>query len=617
MFDALRRMIFPIIIIVLLFFGGMIVLEWGLGLSGRQQFVDANLAGEINGTQVSWQEYNQIYNNLLQYQQRQSDVDELPESQVREIQRAAWEQLVVDQLMLQKIQENSIVVTDEELYNYLRYSPPAELQALPYFQTNGEFDYQKYVSAMTDPQAAPFWAQIEAAAVNDIAKMKAQELAMQTAVVTEPEVREWYLAGTEKVKVGMINVDFKRFSTPAPIVSAEQVEAYFNENREEYTINARAALNLVMIEKAPSPADVEVAYNKAMAIYDSIQAGSDFAEMARIYSDDPGSKEEGGDLGWFPRGQMVPEFERYAFQMDEGDVSEPVKSDFGWHIIKVHGKRTDMEKQRGSDEEQPVEKIHASHILIEAVASQETLDQAYRRLTDFRADAVSDGFFAAAEEHRFPVRNTDLFFRGGNIQYLGADPKAGIFAFENEVDAISEVYENNSAVYVVQVAEKREAGQATFEEARQRAELDLQRSLIREHCTDTAQAIYNDIMSGMDPKTAAERHGEEYETPEAFGRSGYVPGIRQDPMAIGAAFALKTPGEITKPVDHDQGVVIFELISKESPDMSQYTEARDSVRTVVLNRKRQDLYSAWIQYMVENSDIKNYVQEALDAQRLP
>jgi len=613
MFDTLRRMIVPIIIIVLLFFGGMIVLEWGMGLSGRSAATEANLAGEINGEQVTWTQYRQIVDNMIQQESQASD-SEIPDSKISQIQAQAWQTLVQNTLMEQQVRKHAIVVTDDEVYQYLRYQPPMELRTMAAFQTDGKFDYQKYLQAMVDPQAAPFWAQIEPAARQDLAKMKVQEAVIQTAHVTEDEVRDWFLASTEKVKVGMINVGYDRFSRPPPSSTPEELQAYFEANRDKYQIGERAALNVVLLETKPSPADWEKAYNDAMAIYDSLQNGADFEDMARTYSQDPGSRDKGGDLGWFPRGQMVSDFDKYAFQLKKGEISEPVRTQFGWHIIKLLGRRTEMEVPRGKKEKEEVEKIHAEHILIQAVASTDTKDALYQRLDKFHSEAVANGFLKAAKDNELAVRTTGLFQRGHNIQYLGNDAQAGLFAFDNPIDAISDVMDNNSALYVVQVADKKPAGDATFEESEQRVELDLQLDKVGKICLDTADAIYADIKGGMDVKKAAKKHGEEYETPEPFERSSYVQGLRKDPIAIGAAFGLTKPGQVSEPAPYSQGVVIFQLIERITPDMSEFTAKHDSIYNVVLMNKRQELYNRWMQYQVENASIKNYVQEALEEQ---
>ena len=338
MFKTLRRMILPIIIIVLLCFGGLIVLEWGMGFSRRGQYIDANVAAVINGMEVSWETYNRAYQSLYQIESENTD-EELPESKIREIQQTVWRQLLHDHLIMQEVAKHNLVVTDDELYAFLRYNPPAELQQLPYFQTDGRFDYQKYVSSMANPQDAVFWASVEPFAKENVLKQKLQEMIIQAAHVTESEIKDFYLTLNEKIKVGMVNVGYDRFSKPPPRSTDEELEEYFNEHKDDYPIDERAALNIALIEKKPQPLDWERTYNKAMAIYDSIQAGADFGEMAGRYSEDPASAKEGGDLGWFGPGKMAKEFENACRKSGVGSVTDPVRTQFVYHLIKVTGKR--------------------------------------------------------------------------------------------------------------------------------------------------------------------------------------------------------------------------------------------------------------------------------------
>ncbi len=611
MFETLRRMIFPIIIIVLLCFGGLIVLEWGLGLSRRGQATEANVAGVINGQEVPWETYNRAYQSLYQMESENTD-EELPESKIREIQETAWRRVLHDHLIMQEVAKHNLVVTDDELYAFLRYNPPAELQRLSPFQTDGQFDYQKYFASMSNPQDARLWASVEPFARESVLKQKLQEMVIQAAYVTEAEVKEFYLTLNEKIKVGVVNVGYDRFSRPPPKSTDEELEAFFNERREDYPMDERAALNLALIEKKPQALDWERTYNKAMMIYDSIQAGADFGEMAGSYSEDPVSAKDGGDLGWFSRGQMVEEFDRRVFSMKEGEISEPVRSTFGWHIIKLHGFKEELERPRGKEEQELVQKAHASHILVKTEAGQETLDQAYRRLEEFHTAAKKEGFFKAAEDLGFPIKNTAPFFRDKNIQYIGMDRNAGRFAFENEVDAISDVMENPTAFFVARLAQRVPAGLSTFEEARKKVELDMLEYKVSTICRDTANAIYAEIQKGTDIEKAAEMFGEEYETPEEFSRTDYVKGLSRDPMAIGAAFSMKEPGQIVGPVDYDQGTVIFKLLGRTTQDLSDYNAKRDSLQAVILNFKRQELYGRWFESLVEDSDIQNNVERTFE-----
>lgn len=609
MFEALRKMIFPIIIIVLVFFTAMIFLQWGMGLSGRQDYLASNLAAVINGEEISWQEYNRIYNNLYQIEIQNTE-DELPDHKIKELQQSAWQQLLQDRLLTQQVAKHGIIATDEELYGYLRLNPPPELRQMVYFQTDGKFDYQKYINAMADPNAATFWASIEPFVRKEILKLKMQEMVSQMTYVTEAEIKESFLESEEKIRAGMVNVGFERFSRPPPTSTEEELLEFYEKHREQYTINERAALNIVMIEKKPEPYDWEISYNKAKAIYDSIAAGADFTEMAKTYSQDV-TAEDGGDLGWFREGQMVMEFNRRVFSMKGGDISEPVRTEYGWHIIQALGFREEMEVPLGGKEKQKVKKAHASHILIKATPSRETLDKAFARLGEFQSEAVPKGFLKAAKDLRLSVKRTGPFFRGRNIQYIGNDANAGLFAFDNEVDEISEVFENDLAIFVVQVAEKLPAGTATFEETEEKVKMDVVKYKVETLCRDTANAIYEEIKRGTDIKKAAGMFGEEYDTPDQFSRGSYVKGIRRAPEPIGRAFSLTEPGQISEPIDYDQGTIIIQLIEKTTPDLTEFTEKRDSIYNFILVTKQRELYAQWFDNLVKNSEIINNIQTTL------
>jgi len=610
MFDALRKMIFPIIFVVLFFFVAMIVLEWGLGFSGGQQAIDQNLAAVINGEEITWQDYNTIYQSILQTEIRNTPEGDISDDQRRILHDRAWQQLVHDRVILQEVGKRDIRVTADEIYSYLKFSPPPELQVVPSFQTDGKFDYQKYMLAMADPQASPFWASIEPFVKTDIMKLKLQEMIIGTATISEEQVKQAYLRANEKIKVGVVNVSFDRFSRPPPATPDDELRAYFEENRDDYYLDERRGLNVVLMEKAPKPYDWELSYNRAKQIYDSVQAGADFAELAKSYSAD-GSAENGGDLGWFDQGQMVPEFDQKVFSINVGDVTEPVKTQFGWHIIKLHERKEEPAESNSSNQTKPVKKAHASHILIKAEMSRETQDEIYNQLELFRTTAEKSGFLKAAEDLKISVRSAQPFFNGKNIQYIGNNPKVSDFAFNNELNAISDLWENNSSYFVVQVSQILPAGPATFEEATEKLKLNLLKHKVMTICRDTANAIWAEIQAGKDIQIAAKNHGFEYKVLEPFGREDFTSDFRRDPKAIGTAFSMTEPGQMKGPSEYSQGMLILELVDRITPDLTDYNSKRDSIYFNVMSANQQDLYARWFDNLVRNSVITNNVEKAM------
>jgi peptidyl-prolyl cis-trans isomerase D len=606
MFEVLRKMIFPIILIVLLLFVAMIVLQWGREITGRDRFGAPNVAGVVNGEQIPMDAYNRLYENLYRSESEKNNGD-LPETRNRELEQQAWQQLVHEYLLKQEAAKHNIVITDDEVYQYLKYSPPAYLQSSPSFQTDGKFDYQKYIGAMADPQASGFWSQLEPGIKSDLVRMKMQEMVIQAVEVTEPEVKEAFLDAQEKVKVGYINVPQRRFGDKIAKPTDDELRKYFEAHKDAYKQEERAVLNIARIEKRPSTLDSANAYATVKAIYDSLQSGADFAEMAKAHSQD-NSAASGGEIGAFTQGSMVPEFDKVAFSLKDGELSSPFRTQFGWHIIKHHGYEEVKETKDGKQE--TVRKAKVSHILIRLETSQNTIDEDYRKLGDFLTAAKEQGFTAAAKEAGLKMETPPPFEKGAPIVGLGFDPTASDFAFNNPANTISEAMENNSSVYVLQVAQRYPAGPSTFEESRNIVKNEVDADKLEKLCADTANVIYGEIKRGVDPKTAAKNHGADFLTSDLFSRTTtYVPELGRDPKAIGTAFSLTTVGQFSEPVAYDAGVVIFQLLERQTPEMTLFNEKRDSVYNAVKMAKQQDMYSKWYEGLVKISKIENNIEK--------
>ncbi|MCB2230657.1 peptidylprolyl isomerase [bacterium] len=608
MFEALRKMIFPIIVITLLFFVAMIVLEWGLSFSSSAQYGDPNVVAVVNGEEIAWNNFYSVYNNLYQQESQKRDGD-VPDDVARQLEDQAFNQMLHDHLLMQQVRARELAVSDTELFSYLQMSPPAYVQSIPDFQTDGRFDYQKYLGFMLNPQAGPFWVQVEALARQDVLKLKVQEMVISAAVVTEDEVRQSFIANNEKVTVGAANAAYNDFIQPRPTFTDEQIRAVYDSKPEDYQVGERRTLKVAMIEKVASEQDEETARQEIQSIYDSVTAGGDFAELARVRSEDTQSAINGGDLGWFPEGQMVDEFNSRAFSMKDGEVSEPFRTQFGWHIIKHHGYRTDTEVPRGKTKEEKVRKAHVSHILLRIQPSPETLDNAYAALTRFRTLAAESGFDQAAAETGIEVKTTQPFLKGTGADFLGPDAEANEFAFNHEKGDLSRLRDTESAFYIAQVGDILPAGRSPFEDVKQRIESEMVRDSVRQRCWAKAKEVHDLVINeGVTLKDAASKAGVPYTSQAPITRQGFLTGIGRQPEVIGAAFGLTTPGQISEPIEWTAGGTVLELIQRESPDLSTFTEKRDSIYTAIKSAKQQELYARWYQKLVEDSEIINNLE---------
>jgi parvulin-like peptidyl-prolyl isomerase len=602
-------MIVPIILVALIGFLATIIFQWGMDISSRDQYLQENLAGKINGEEISWGQYNQIFNSLYQAETQDID-DELPDSKVIELQQAAWQQIIYDRLLMQEAAKYNISVSSQELYSYFRLTPPQELQQAPVFQTDGKFDYQKYVNALADPNFAGLWNQFQPIAQNQITIYKLQDMIVQTVHVTDEETKNLFIDEQEKIKVGFLNVDYATFSDSIPIATPEEMTAYYEANRDNYQVEERAILNVVKFSKEPKQYDWDSRYALAKEVYDSLMAGGDFTELAEFYSDDV-TRSDGGNLGWFIEGIMVPEFDSAVFSLQEGQISEPVKTVYGWHIIKNRGFKETFEVPLGGTKKENVRKVQASHILFKVDISGESLDQDFNKLEEFRIKAEEIGFFEAAEHFGYTAEATAPFLKEGNIQFIGAFTPASNFAFDNDIGTVSSVMENSASQFVIQVAEKLEPGIAEFADVEQKVGLDLLREKLIAKCNSAAEEIYSAIEGGTPFRNAGKKYYIEYDETELFTRTSFVKGLRRDPDAIGTAFSLKEIGEYSKPVQYENGTVLIKLLNRIPADLTLFATAKDSIQQVILFAKQQQLYSNWFQKLVENSEIVSNIQTGL------
>ncbi len=319
MLQFLRTRMKTILWVTVFAFVGTIFLSWGMGGAARKS---VSRVAVVNGEAISPQEY---YKRLQQVQQYWSQMlgdnytDELAKQ--LNIEKQVMEGLIKDKIMEQKAREMGLRVTNGEII--------AKIKTFPEFQTAKKFDAAKYNAAIKTPRNSRIWPSIEADLRKQLLREKLELLVKDSAVATEAETRVLFDQKNDKLQFSYLRVK------PSDLVNRDKVARYFDEHTDELKTPERVQASHILFSLEDD--DAEETLKKAREVRTELLAGADFAELARKYSADPGSAPTGGGLGFFPRGQMVPEFDEAAFSLAVGEISQPVKTKFGYHLIKVTG----------------------------------------------------------------------------------------------------------------------------------------------------------------------------------------------------------------------------------------------------------------------------------------
>jgi peptidyl-prolyl cis-trans isomerase D len=596
MMKAMRKLTKQILWVVIVAFVGTIIFAWGMEFSARKQS-KRGIVVSVNGQDVELLSFQYYYDQALrQAEQEQGDIDEQMAVQIRD---QVWEKMVTEILLNQEAQKRGIEITDTELYEYMRKYPPQELQTHPAFQTeDGQFDYQKYLQALSDPRMP--WGQVEDMVRPNLKLAKLQQSVLSLVRVTDEEVKRFYQNENEKVKVNYLFVPTYKFQKRDIQISDDEIKAYYQEHKNEYKTEPSANLSYVFFEKKADQEDVEETRQRLLEIKEEIEQGEDFSELAIDYSEDNASAQKGGDLGWFGKGMMVAPFEEIAFSLKPGEISEPVKTKFGWHLIKVEDTRGEGDKKE----------VKASHILLKISPSDETLDRLKERAEIF-ADLVRKSDLSdLAQEHDLSVAETGWFVEGKMIPGIGNMPSIHEFAFHNDPGDKSDLFETGRGFYVFEIKERKPAGISPLEEVNSVIQQKLARIKADSMAYDKAKELYKMIQDGKSlKKVADENDAAVFAETDEFNRTSSIPQIGNLPEFIGTAFSMTEPDQISPPVKTDRGTFIIQLLSRTAVDDSTFAAVKDSVTSVLVQAKQSQAYQDWFAHVREEADIEDYRSE--------
>ncbi|MCI0406178.1 MAG: peptidylprolyl isomerase [candidate division Zixibacteria bacterium] len=608
MLKTMRKNTKIVLWVVMAAFLGTIVFAWGMQYTASQQL--KNYVAKVNGEKVTADEYLFYFDRLARQWETQNPQSEMPEEQRVRLHYDAWREMLRNVTMQQQTDRYGLRVTDGELVEFLQkyYYAVPELLQLEVFQTNGQFDYNKYLAIMNskDPAAGPFWAQIEALVRPKILEFKLSNTVFSTARVSNQDVINRYKEYNEYYKVKILQVRSEQFRTRIS-PSEEELKKAFQENKEEYRQPERAHLTFVRFSKTSELEDARRAEEEAHRIRTEAAKAADsaaFAAVARRYSTDPTTERNGGDLGWFGRGQMVPSFDSAVFALKPGELSQPVRTGFGWHLIKLWGKKKAKEG----------EQAHASHILVKIEPSNVETEGLKTTAENFARRAADEGFEKTASEMRLVIDSSNIFTRDASITGVGFYTEINQFVFSSKPGTVSLLYNVPGAYVVVKVEKRLPAGIPKFEEVRNIVRSNFTRRKTMEQARQKADEIWRLLQKGAPIEAAAAQFGDTVGTEHIWGWGAWVPGMGDAPGFLGAVIrAHQQKQRYISPVPTDLGYALGELVQFLPYDAARFAAAKDSTTQSLYQKRRTDALNAWLAQLQKEADIEDYRMEVLGA----
>jgi peptidyl-prolyl cis-trans isomerase D len=596
MMQALRRSTKTIMIVVAAAFViGFIFLQLGVNVTGRSGTPVISALGSVNGVEINLSMYNEMRSQLLM-QTRQSKGSITDEDYLR-VEEDVWDEIIYQILLQQEIERMDIKVTDDEILEEMKNNPPDFLRTNEAFLTEGEFDQTKYLQALYSPQNEMFVIELENWFRNVLPIQKLQNYLFSTIHITDKQLRDEFKVRNEKVKVEYLSFKPDVIVTKDAVeVSDEEIESYYRDNRSEYKTEKKVILEYVEFPILPNKEDSLETNEVIEEIKVLLADGTPFEEVASAYSQDPLSAEKGGDLGWMTRGRMVKPVEDAAFSLKKGEISDPVASQFGFHIIKLEDKK--KTEERG-------EEVRARHILVRLEPSYITIGDISDRANEIR-DKLADSadFYAVADSLVIDIKTTNPVSRGEHVPEIGPTRIPAVFAFTQSVGDISNVLKIGERYLFCRVKQILPEGYKQLEDVRGDIEQKiLSRKMMEESMIIAERALERIIETG-DLEFVAGEFGVEYAVSDEIARRTIVQGVGRYTEFTGTAFGL-TVGEISSVIELPDALYILKVLEKIGVEEEAFEQAKEGLRLERENFQRNTAMSNWYEALKEAAEIED------------
>ena len=590
MLDKMRGISRPVIwIVAIVFIGGMAT----MGISSV--FQEKPYVGQIAGEKIKYDEYYKLlqntYTNYMQDPANQGK--EIDDAMYRRLNDQTWDQLVQRIILDKQIKRFDIQVSPKEVASKMINEPPEMITTYEAFLTDGQFDKSKYLQALQNPQID--WNWLSGYYEQILQYDKLRSFVNADVIITDQMVMEDFIKKETKVKADIIV--FGADQIDSVYVSDEEISEYYNNHLENYNESPQRKFRYVTLLLEPSPEDTKSAEDKVNKIYDYAVSGDDFATLAQEYSEGP-SAPQGGDLGYFTQGKMVKEFNDAAFALNVNEISKPVKTQFGWHVIKVTDKRTN----ENGDEE-----LRASHILIKVEPGAEARRDLETVAQNFYENALIDSFAVVAEDHGLEIKETPPFTEiAGYIQGIGRVQMLIDFAFKNKIGDVAPPYRSDKGEYFIaqisyEIGDHYKSLEDVNKEIYDKLTLQKKMNIKKEEAETIAPVLtaqnFDEVVKDNDLKVV---------NTDLISETSNIPDVGREAKLIQDMIELKTPGSITDVIRGSKAFFIAKIVEFQSPDMTKFAEKKEAQRIQVENQLFNQNYNQWFSKIKEDAKVKDW-----------
>ena len=570
---------------------------------------NGNHVGSLNGKPILYENFNRLVNDEITRVQSQSGQD-ISDGDREYIRAVVWERMIQDLLIQEQIEENNIVVSDEEVLYQLKNNPPAFLQGSSAFQTAGNFDLEKYLDAILNPQGDE-WRPIEQFMQEIyLPNYKLQQMVVNSASTSKQDVIDSYRSRFIDYKVEILHITDKSLEDNEFFDSMmegrptdQELSELYDENIEDYQQSEMRHMKYVKWPIVSSSNDSLRTRLEAENLMYRINQGESFSTTANMYTEDPSNNmgedaPKGGNLGWFNKGIMISEFDKAAFDGEKGDLIGPILTNFGYHIININDKKT---------LDDGTEQVNASHILLTVSPGKDTESNLSDTASFFSLDAKESGFTQLADSLGMTVNDASGVQKESIfIQDIGVARDAVRFAFNSELGDISDVVSNDNFFLIFYLDSISEEKTMDFDEVKEELKTDYLVKTKEKNIENIALDISKDLngamtladISNKNPEFEyiAEDTGNLVGSFESIGKSNYVSG----------ALLNASVNDILGPFPTLRGQTFIKVLEIGEINQSDFKEKEESLKFSLIIQRQNLIWSNWLQALRDESDIEDY-----------